>query len=223
MPWAAEVIFKVPLPFNVRSSREKIAPSIFVSSFPAKELDTILFVLPSARVIKTLSACSTQIPAPSSFIMDTFSRISCTFSVLSVSTTTLPLLSEPVRRYVPPSVIVTVCPSIFTPSLSHFFSSSERLIAVHSLSSYSVSRSRSVNISSVSKIAISLSDMIVFSDPVVPFFAEFEVPWEHPVSSNAPAISTIIIYFLFIEFSSISLQSACLLQIYFYRLVVVVS
>ena len=175
-------------------------------------------MLPSARVIKTLSACSTQIPAPSSFIMDTFSRISCTFSVLSVSTTTLPLLSEPVRRYVPPSVIVTVCPSIFTPSLSHFVSSSERLIAVHSLSSYSVSRSRSVNISSVSKIA-----MIVFSDPVVPFFAEFEVPWEHPVSSNAPAISTIIIYFLFIEFSSISLQSACLLQIYFYRLVVVVS
>ena len=126
MPWAAEVIFKVPLPFNVRSSREKIAPSIFVSSFPVKELDTILFVLPSARVIKTLSACSTQIPAPSSFIMDTFSRISCTFSVLSVSMTTLPLLSEPVRRYVPPSVIVTVCPSIFTVAFCFFIRKTDR-------------------------------------------------------------------------------------------------
>ena len=179
MPWAEEASFKVPLPFNVRSSLEKIAPSIFVSLFPEKELDTISFILPSARVIKALSVCSTQIPAPSSFIMDTFLRITCTFSFLSVSMTTLPLLSEPVRRYIPPSVIVIVCPSIFTPSLSHFDPSSERLIAVHSLSSYSVLRSLSVNISSVSKIAISLSDISALSDlvvPVVPVVPEFEVP-----------------------------------------------
>ena len=54
------VTLRVPFPLNVRSSLEYIAPSTVLSSISTlSELIEIVFVVPSAKVTNTLSACFT--------------------------------------------------------------------------------------------------------------------------------------------------------------------
>ena len=143
----SELIVSVPLPFNVRSSFEKITASILLSSMASNSAVFIsMFSEPSASVMKVLPALLTYIAALVTQVISALSSTSCTFSS-SASTTSCPSESVPEMIYVPPDVIVITFPSTVTPStvssveelselpLETVVESSDKLIFTESLSS----------------------------------------------------------------------------------------
>ena len=72
--------------------------------------------VPSARITTTLSASTTERGEVVELVMLAPSRTRRTIPSAPLSTTTWPSLSEPLSRYVPAEVMVTVLPSIETPA-----------------------------------------------------------------------------------------------------------
>ena len=90
---AGESMMSVPVPLKVKSSSDQITAST-PSSANSPPLARV-FSVPSASVMKTLSACRTSMAAESEQVMLTPFSTSCTFSSSFTSTTIWPSSSVP--------------------------------------------------------------------------------------------------------------------------------
>ena len=106
---SAAVTVRLPVPLIVRSSREKIAPSMPAVRFSVEKPKVVrLFSLPSARLRNTLSACSTSRHAPVEHEISAPSSMIQTLALPSASTITQPSARVPEITYFPLPVIMTL-------------------------------------------------------------------------------------------------------------------
>ena len=112
IPLAVDEIVNVPVPFNTKSSFEKITASVLVLPSLVNEFETVKLLLPVV-VMNTLSAFLIYIHGVLSFSMVKSLSTNCTLDSSSVLTIIDTFFALPLITYIP-SVVILIFSPLFT-------------------------------------------------------------------------------------------------------------